>query len=195
MKNLILFSLLTFTIFSNAQVLEIKETFDSNTLGWNELIDKKGESVIVDGVLQLTSKNEDGFYESHCYTDINPKANFEISCEVNVKTINDDNTFGLIFDYIDDGNFMVLVISEGNAALLKKKDGEFVGAVRNSIKLKKARKTNVDISLKHELGTIICEVNGIFALQAKYIEMTSGGIGFYVAGKQKLQFDNLTIIQ
>ena len=45
------------------------------------------------------------------------------------------------------------------------------------------------------MGKLIFEVNEIFALEARYVEMTSSGIGLYVEGRQKIKFDNFTITQ
>jgi hypothetical protein len=192
----ILFAILVFVSFSaSAQSYQFEENFDSNNNGWTEVISKKGESIVKDGTLKLRSKNETGFFESHCFTDIDVKRNFEIKCEVKVKEINDESTFGVILDYIDEGNYIVFCIFEGNARLIRFEDGREVGSISNSIKLKSKKKTTVDLSIKSTFQKLVFEVNGMKAIEARYLPLTSSGIGFYVYGNQTLEFDNLKIVQ
>jgi len=194
-KTILLIGILASFYCVQAQSINIIEDFETNSLGWTEVVDKRGESVIIEGVMKVRSKDETGFYESHCFTDIDPKADFEIKCDVKVKVINDKSNFGVMFNYTDNGNFMVFMVEKGNAVLRKYKDRRLVGSISNNIKLKKARNSNVEISIKYQTGRVLCEVNGMHAIEARNIELTSGGIGVYVMGKQKLEFDNLKLIQ
>lgn len=192
----IIFSLIAFvTISANAQKFSLTDNFDTNANGWTEIVDKKGESQIIESVLRLKSKKVDGFYESHCFTDLDVRSNFEIKCEVKVKSINDESTFGLMLNYVDDGNFIVFMVQEGNAKLIKFEDGRQVGAISNTIKLKAKRNSNVEFSVKNTTGKLTFDVNGMKAIEARYVDLTSSGIGFYIYGEQTVSFDNLQIIQ
>lgn len=179
----------------NAQTYSLKEDFETNSKGWTEIVDKKGESLIIDGVLKIKSKRDDGFYESHCFMDYDVNNNFEIKCEVKVKSIKEDSNFGIMLDYIDNGSFIAFILFEGNAQLIKYKDGELIGSISNRIKLKNSKKNNVQLSVKNINQKLIFEVNGMKAIEARFIPMTSSGIGFYIAGNQTVAFDNLEIIQ
>lgn len=196
MKRLLLsIVVVIITISASAQKFSLKDDFETNANGWTEIVDKNGESIITEGVLRIKSKKSNGFYESHCFTDIDIMSNFEIKCEVKVKSINDDSTFGMILDYIDDGNFIAFIIYEGNACLRKYKDYKLVGCINNRIKLKSGKKANVELSVKNTLQKLTFEVNGMKAIEARFVPLTSTGIGFYVAGEQTVSFDNLEIIQ
>lgn len=195
MKRLLLSMIVLIAVSANAQKFSLKDDFETNANGWTEIVDKKGESIITEGVLRIKSKKPDGFYESHCFTDMDVMNNFEIKCEVKVKSINDDSTFGMILDYVDDGNFIAFIISEGNARLDKYENGELIGSITNRIKLKSAKKANVELSVKNTFQKLTFEVNGMKAIEARFVPLTSSGIGFYVAGEQTVAFDNLEIIQ
>lgn len=183
------------TISANAQRFSLKDDFETNANGWTEIVDRDGESIIIDGVLRIKSKKIDGFYESHCFTDMDVTSNFEIKCEVKVKYINYNGIFGMILDYLDDGNFIAFIISEENAHLHKYKDGKLVGSISNGIKLKSERNANVELSVKNTFQKLSFEVNGMRAIEARFVPLTSTGIGFYVAGEQTVLFDNFEIIQ
>lgn len=196
MKKILLVILLTsVSIGVMAQKFVLKDNFDSNANGWTEIVDNKGETAIIDGVLRIKSKKADSFYESHFFSDMDVLHNFEVKCEVKVKSINDDSNFGIILNYIDDGNFILFAISEGNARLFKYEDSKLIGRISNAIKLKAARKASVDLVVRNTYQKLTFEVNGMKAIEARYVPLTSSGIGFYVSGDQTVSFDNLEITQ
>ena len=182
----------TFFVNSTAQRIKIIEDFESNTLGWTEVMDAKGQAIISEGVMQIESKGEE--YWSTAWTDLDPSAPFEITVDVKVRRLDKNRTFGMIIDYLDSGQYILLLVKEGNARLIKMKEGKSYYHTQ-SIKLARGWKTDVKLAVKYEMGKLTFEVNGIFALEARYIEMTSSGVGLYVHGKQKLEFDNFTITQ
>ena len=181
-----------FIVNSKAQEIKIIDDFESNLLGWTEIIESSGQAIISEGVMQIESKGD--LYYSTAWTDLDPSASFEISVDVKVRRIDKSRTFGIIVDYLDSGQYILLMVKQGNATLIKVKDGKSFFHSQ-SIKLARGWKTDVKLGVKYETGKLTFEVNGIFALEARYIEMTSSGVGLYVAGKQKLEFDNFTIIQ
>lgn len=195
MKTLFISILAFISITTNAQKFTFKDTFDSNENGWTEVVDKKGESIIIDGTLKIKSKLATGYYESHCFTDLDVRSNFEIKCEVKVKSINEKSNFGLIIDYIDDGNFIAFMVAEGNAQLVKYENYILTGRISSDIKLKAKKNSDVELLIRNTTGKVIFEVNGMKAIEARYLELKSGGIGFYVMGEQTVAFDNLEIIQ
>jgi|TARA_B110000879_G_scaffold191034_1_gene255849 hypothetical protein len=189
---LTLFFFIIFIVNSKAQGIKITEDFESNTLGWTEVMDAKGQAIISEGVMQIESKGEE--YWSTAWTDLDPSAPFEITVDVKVRRLDKNRTFGMIIDYLDSGQYILLLVKEGNARLIKMKEGKSYYHTQ-SIKLARGWKTDVKLAVKYEMGKLTFEVNGIFALEARYIEMTSSGVGLYVHGKQKLEFDNFTITQ
>jgi hypothetical protein len=196
MKQFIFSATLLFSILSvNAQSYQMEDTFDTNSNGWTEVVSKRGEAIIKDGVLRIKSKAELEFFASTCYTDIDVQQNFEMKCEIKVKSINDDSAFGMILDYIDDGNFIAFVVFEGNARLVRYQENELIGFRENNIKLKSARKASVDLTVKSTHQRLVFEINGMTAIEVRYLPLTSNGIGFYVAGKNTVDFDNLIITQ
>lgn len=183
---------ITFIFNSTAQRIKITEDFESNTLGWTEILEDKGQAIISEGVMQIESKGEE--YYSTAWTDLDPSSPFEITVDVKVKRLDDSRTFGIILDHLDSSQYILFLVREGNAQFIQKnRNGD--GYISNSIKLEGGWKADVKLGVKYEMGKLIFEVNEIYALEARYIEMTSSGIGLYVAGRQKIKFDNFTITQ
>ena len=195
MRGILFLSFVLFSFSVSAQTYQMEDKFDDNSNGWTEIISKDGESIVKDGVLRLKGKKENSLFESHFFSDIDLTKNFEVKCEVKVKEINDESTFGMILDYVDDGNFIAFIVYEGNARLIRVVDNQTVGKISNNIKLKSKKKSTVELSVKSTYQKIVFEVNGMKALEARYLPLKSSGIGFYVFGQQTLEFDNLKITQ
>ncbi|WP_075558535.1 hypothetical protein [Parabacteroides timonensis] len=206
MKHLLISIGLLLATITNAQ---IKDTFDSNSLGWTEASSSDGEAVIRDGVMHMESKKgasnfatimfgtkaEPSFVETHTYGGFDPNKDFEITCEALVKKIDENNVFGIMLDYIDEGNFLLFVVTEQQSYLYRFKDYQMVGRIKNRIKLKSQKKVSLDFKVKSSYQRLQFYVNDMLALEARYLPLTSSGIGFYVFGKQTVDFDNLEIKQ
>ncbi len=195
MRNifLVLFIVVAF-INLNAQRVIFSDNFDTNNMGWNEIISKEGEAIIKDGVLSIISKDELKGFQATCLTNLNVKNNFTLTCDVLIKNIDNESNFGLIIDYLDDYNYKVFGIYEGNAFYRNVKDGKIVGYRSNTIKLKSKRNTNASICVEKKGNSMILSVNEIEALEVRP-DLQYNGIGFFVSGKQKVSFDNLEIKQ
>lgn len=188
---------------------QFADEFDDNKYGWTEISGKDGEALIIDGKMRiecfrgarsiyepiLTSTGEPNYIETHFYAPIDFNKDFTISTNIFVKKINEDNAFGLILDYIDDGNYLAFVISEGKAMLLKFEDYDLVGRIRADVKLKGQRKADVKLSVRSTFKKMEFFVNEMKALEVRYLALSSNGVGFYVLGQQVVEFDNLTIVQ
>lgn len=204
----VLISLLTVlgTITAHAQ---LTDDFETNQQGWTEISVKDGEALIKEGVMHIKSRKSDksvfsvlpespsepNFIETHCYAPFDPSKDFELKCEALAKKIDDNNTFGIVFDYIDEGNFMVFRITEGQAELLRFKEYKLIGRIRSNLKLKKQRKAALEFSIKNTFRKLEFGVNGMKIFEARYLPVNSMGIGFAVWGQQTVDFDNLIITQ
>lgn len=203
MKKLLvaLFALGTLTV--NAQ--NVKETFDSNTLGWTEVSDKSGEAAIKEGVMHIVGKNSGGstffgykqpsFIETHCYSNLDVTKNFEIKCDAIAKKISNAGCFGVIMNYFDNGNFIVFVIDNEYAHLMRFQNNEMVGRISNKLKLVKKKKADLSLSIKNSYQKLQFYVNNMLAIEARYLPLESNGFGFYVLGEQIVDFDNVEFIQ
>lgn len=197
MKKLLvaIFTLTALTI--NAQ--SFKDTFDSNILGWTEISLKKGEAVIRDGVMHMESKEDNKFIETHCYSNLDVTKNFEIKCDAIAKKISDDGDFGIILDYLDDGNFLAFTIFVDDknyyASIRRYYNGDLVGKITNKIKISEKRNATLSFSLKSTYQKLQFYVNDMLAVERRYISLTSNGFGFFVFGKQTVDFDNVEFIQ
>lgn len=208
MKKIILLAVVVFMAVSvNAQIL--KDTFDSNILGWTETSGKDGEAVIKDGTMHMVGKKGSNttmsvlfgvkttpsFVETHCFAGFDVNKNFEIKCKANVKKITGNNEFGIILDYVDNGNFIIFTIEEGQASFVRYKEGHVIGAIINDLKIKEKKKADLDLSIKSSYQKLQFFVNGMLAIEARYVPISSSGIGFYIYGEHTVDFDDLEIIQ
>lgn len=189
---------------ANAQTF--KDTFDSNSMGWTEISGKDGEAVIKEGVMHLEGKKSGGLsllggvkdasqITTHCFTNLDVQKNFEIKCKANVKKINENNMVGIIVDYMDDGNFMLFAIDDKHAYFLQWRDNKLVGSACNLLKITKKKNAQLDFSIKSTYKKLEFSVNGMLAIELRYRDLISNGIGFYTYGAQVADFDDLELIQ
>lgn len=190
-KLLLAVAVLMLPFVANAQ---FKDTFDSNKLGWTEISSKNGEALIVDGKMHLEGKDAP-FLETHCYAPLDFKKDFEIKCDAFVKKISDNGEFGIILNYIDDGNFALFSITEGKAAYGRYKDRIRVGGFMQDVKLKSQKKADLNLQIKSSYQKLEFFINNMKALEVRYLPLESTGVGFYIRGQQTIDFDNLEIIQ
>lgn len=191
MKNIFIILALCLSVSINAQ---IKDDFESNKLGWTEFSSSRSEAIITDGHMHLVSKNDDPAF-TICYPALDVSRNFEIKCDVLAKKIDDDKTFGIVLDYLDEYNFTAFMVTEGMAMFRQFKENKLVGRLYAPIKLKEQKKALVELKIKSEYQKIEFYVNGMKALERRFLHMDSNGVGFAAGGKQKIDFDNFEITQ
>lgn len=206
MKKILLAILALVAVNLNAQV---KDSFESNKFGWTETSAKDGEAVIKDGKMHIVGKKgnnaamnllfgirtEPSFIETHCFPGYDVTKDFEIKCEASVKKITGENVLGIMLDYVDDGNFIAFLVEEDKASLIRVKECRTIGSITNNLKIKDKKKTTLDLSVKSSFNKLEFFVNGMKAVESRYVKLTSTGLGFYVFGQHTVDFDNLEIIQ
>ncbi|MCD8282867.1 MAG: hypothetical protein LUC22_06420 [Prevotella sp.] len=210
MKKILFVVALLAAMTANAQM---KDTFDSNEYAWTEMSGDAGDAIIIDGkmhmegkksgntiasALKITDGGDPAFVETHCYAPFDFNEDFELSCTAFVKEVGGDKNFGLMFNYIDDGNYSVFMVKEGRASVATIREYKISGQNRNDIKLKAQKKTEVKLQMKKADGRLKFYVNDMEALKVPEIghyRLESTGIGFVVYGKTTVDFDDLEIKQ
>jgi hypothetical protein len=164
------------------------DTFDSNSLGWNECPyeSEEGMSVINKGVLKLKSKEEAAFFETHCYAPLDIQKPFEIIANVKIDELDDDKLCGLVFNYRDNGNFYCFAFNDQIIKFIRFVDNENVGSVRRSVKWTKTKRIEQEWKLVSDGDTLSFFVNGMEILKVKYMPLTYSGVGFYVMGDDQV---------
>ena len=192
MKQIFISVIMLFVVqVANAQM---KDDFETNKLGWTEYSSSKSEAIILDGHMHLVSKNDDAAL-TVCYPALDVTRNFEIRCDVVAKKIDDDKTFGLVVNYFDDYNYTSFLVTEGLAWFKNVKGGKVEGQIYAPIKLKEQKKANVELRIKSSFQKIEFFVNGMKALERRFLHMESNGVALIAGGKQKVDFDNFEITQ
>ncbi len=188
------------------------DDFETNNWGWTEYAsNKEGTAIIRDGKMHMEWERQevnimnlrsfDGkktFIESHCYAPFDFTQNFMLKVTATVKEINADGTFGVMFNWLNDGSFWLFKISEEEASLLQYNHYELIGEISDRIKFRKKEKKNADVRIKIELVDDKYEfyINDIKVLEVRYLpKLESSAVGFILLGKQKVDFDNMIIIQ
>lgn len=200
---------LLFAATANAQ--GIKETFDSNSLNWNECASESeaGKSVIDKGVLTLTSNGvnkfwsamvgrqvgENTYFTCFCYAPLNMQHSFKIKTNVTIDKLGDDKLAGLIFNYKDDGTFYAFVMSENLVRFMRYVDNKLVGSISQSIRWTKRSNAEQEWVLESDNSTLTFSVNGMEIMKTRYMPLQYSGFGYYTFGKQKLVVDDVEFIQ
>lgn len=189
----------------------VKETFDSNSLNWNECAAESdaGTSIIDKGVLTITSKGVNKFWSAmvgsqvgvntcftcFCYAPLNIQHSFKIRTNVTIGKLDDGKLAGLIFNYKDDGTFYAFVFDESTVRFLRYVDYKLVGSISQSIKWGKTRKVKQEWVLESDNSTLTFTVNGLQIMRVRYMPLEYTGFGYYTYGKQKLVVDDVEFIQ
>lgn len=205
-KMIVLMSLLICTTSIPAQMVE---DFESNTWGWSESVQKDGQAIITEGVMMLVGKNEiddEWSYKrgtstvlTSCYAPFDPTRDFTYKCVAKAKAINNKGYFGLIFNYKDDLNYSAFYILKGdkNARVVYEnvEGGELIGRRIEDLKLYKKKNVEFNFEIKNTYDKTEFYCDNVKAMEVKYKQVESSGIGMIVIGKQTLEFDSVEIIQ
>lgn len=210
MKRLyILFTV--FISYLSVSAQSIKETFDSNSLNWNECASESnaGKSVIDKGVLTITSKGANKFWSAmvgeqvgkythftcFCYAPLNILKPFTINTNVTIGVLDDDKFVGLIFNYKDNGNFYAFVFSDDQVVFLRYFENRLIGDIHQSVKWSKKRKAQQSWRLESEGSLLSFFVDDMLIMKVRYMPLEYAGFGFYTFGNQKLIVDDVEFIQ
>ena len=219
MKKTVFFFVAIFaTIFvTKAQEFSFKETFDANSLEWNECAfeSNNGTAIIDKGVMTVKSKGEnkaagafltamsgvatqvgkDTFFETHCYAPIDVLKPFKIISHVNIDKLNEDRVVGLVFNYRDAGNFYCFTFNHEMVRFTRYVDGMVVGSITQGVKWADKSKVQQEWELTSEGENLKFVVDGMPILNVKYMPLEYSGFGYYTFGKQKLVVDDVEFIQ
>lgn len=216
-KTLLIMALLAMVIkVANAQNI-IKETFDSNSLGWTEsdYESNNGTAIINKGVMTIKSKGEkkgwgifttimtgvptkigeDTFFETHCYAPLDVTQPFQIRTHVKIQKLDSDQLVGLIFNYMDGGNFYVFSFNDEQINFLRYKDNSLVGCIDKGVKWSEKKKLDQEWLLDYDGSNLNFLVDGMEIMSVRYMSMEYAGVGFYTFGKQTLVVDDIEFIQ
>ena len=194
-----LFSILLSMLFITGKA-QLTETFDSNSWGWAEYSGNKGDAVIMNGVLHMESKQDvnsiqdilNGIF-SVAYAPLDTSKGFLLTFDASINKVDYDKTFGIVLDYSDDWNCIILLIKRDNAYYYQLREGRVVGSMHRQFKFGKQKKASVDISVKYIDSKLELRVNDVFALEKRNVIINNSGIGFFAYGKVKVDFDNVTV--
>lgn len=213
MRKVRLFMVALATVFSafsmNAQ--SITETFDSNSLEWNENASKNGAgtAIIDKGVLTIESNGvnkwlsamvgsqvgNNTYFTCFCYAPLNVQRPFTVKSKVNIQKLDDDRIAGLVFNYKDDGTFYTIAFNETGVNFLRYVDNKLVGTITQSVKWKKKKKMQQTWILQSDGSTLTFLVDDEPIMKVRYMPLEYAGFGYYTYGKQKLVVDEVEFIQ
>lgn len=190
--------------YATSAMAQVKETFDSNSWQWTEYSGEYGKAYIIEGVMRLESKSDNGNttisemvenVATHAFLPMDPVKGFNLKCAATLEKFEGKKQFGIILDYLDDMNCMVFMIKGDCAYLYRLEAGKIVSQQKNQFKLQKGKKnTTLDIQVTYLGGELEFRVNDVQALMAKYKPITSNGFGFFAFGKCKVDFDDVEIL-
>lgn len=189
----------------------VKETFDSNSLNWNECASESnaGTSIIDNGTLTITSRGvnkfmsvmtgtkvgDNTYFTCFCYAPLNIQRSFKVKTNVTIGKLDEDRMAGLIFNYKDDGTFYAFAFNDEEVRFLRFVDNQLVGSITQSVKWKKTRKMQQEWDLESDGTTLTFTVDGMQIMKIRYMPLEYSGFGYYTFGKQKLIVDDVEFVQ
>ena len=199
MKKTLIISLLIMaaSIVTNAQQSIVWQDDFSGDKGWQTFEYKKqGKAEYTKDEKLLIKSEIEGFhgYISKCKTNLNANKNFTISVEAESKSgLKDDSYFGIVFNYLDEYNYMMFVVEKGFAYFIELKQNEIVRWEKDLIK--KTRAKGFELLVKRLGNTIFFIINDEEALEIERVDVVTNKIGLCVLGKTQVAFDNIKIMQ
>ena len=195
MKKIFVVLLFCMSLSAFAQTLKID--FETNDLGWNEYSGKRGEAIIKDGVLHISSQKA-GLMSATTYLPIDPQKNFELRAKfLNTKLNDDERGIAVILNYKDDYNLDYFYITNETAVYNRIIDNEVVGFRYAQVKMDKKLKDH-DLTVKSTFGKLEFIVDAMKCLEVRCapLQYTGFGLGVYSGdGNQVADIDELVIIQ
>lgn len=211
MKKSIMAVVLANICLTTVSAQSIKETFDSNSLNWNECASESnaGKAIIDKGVLTITSEGTNKFWSAmagrqigknteftcFCYAPLNVSRPFTINTNVTIGKLDDDKFVGLLFNYKDDGNFYAFVFNETDVKFLRKVDNEWVGSITQGVKWSKKRKAQQNWRLESDGSILAFFVDDLPIMKVRYMSLDYAGFGYFTFGNQKLIVDDVEFKQ
>lgn len=197
MKKLIVFTIyigiLTNVLVAQNQSIK-KETFDQNTYGWEEKVEKKKSATIKDGYLVLTNKKKEGSIEITTRLPLQVKKRFKVTSKLLIPKLNNENRFGVIFNKIDDENYLAFLVKKENYYLINKENNTTTLEKTGKIKLKEGKNQTVTIIFENKGGKLVFVVNGMTAIEVKQ-DLRYSDFGFYSEGSGTIKIDEILIEQ
>ena len=189
-----LFTLITSMILNAQQNVVWQDDFSSDK-GWQTFEFKKQGKAEYTKDGKFLMKSEEGYYYiSKCKTNLNANKNFTISVEAESKSgLKEDSYFGIVFNYLDDYNYMRFVVEQGFAYFMEVKQNEIVRWEKDIIKNTKAKV--FELQLKKSGNTLFFVINDEEALEIERVDIVTNKIGLCVLGKTQVAFDNVKIMQ
>lgn len=193
----ILFYILTFVSLSSAIAQEkhvVVESFETNKWQWDEFYDNSGTASIEDGYLVLKNKNKDNILQSVVELPLNINRNFKLAFKMIIEKVNDDEWFGITYNYDDENNFSCLLIQEKKFVLLNKVNGTISISRKGSIILKSGKNKEVNIEMEIKGSKIIFSVDNmeIISFTKQIVHNT---FGCCVLGENTVKVDEVRIEQ
>ena len=151
---------------------------------WSQTETKQVKVELKSQALVLESKSEKGFAFSVSELPINVEDMPEFIFGFNLKDlkIDNDNKFGMIFDYQDIRNYKGISISKKHYEYFIVKDGVY-SAIKTG--LVKYKGNDFNLILRRENGGIKFILNGLEVCMLRKITLTSSYFGVFVSGKAK----------
>lgn len=193
---LLLFFIQTSLYVLNAQTtIGFKDDFEDNKLDWSEYSNRREESFLRDGYLELSCKKNGTFAKTVSRLPIRLDENYKIYCKLLASNINNDNYFGIIFDYNDDANYYLFSLKKNTCCIIKQSNGMSTIVDYGAMKLPKGKNKTVEIEIEKRGLKTIFNVNGMLTYEMKNYAAKSPYFGFHTQNKSTLKVDELVIYQ
>ena len=214
MKKIILITACVFAYCLSIAAQRKVETFEHNAFNWEEVIEKNKSAFIQNDYLKLYTKKEN-MVSTITRFPVDVHYNFKITATIIVPHLNDNMSFGFIYDWLSDANFSTIlfetdkytlynnmgIVTKGNGKLqkafgLKKyrltNDTKIVN--HSTIKLPKGKNRTVTLVMEKYGNKLFFRVNNVLVCETKQ-DLHSSYCGFLlVSTKQKQQVKIMDVV-
>lgn len=183
------------TLFAQNKIV-ISDPFETSKYQWSEEYEGDKTATILDGYYNIENKSEGHFIAITDFP-IDGDLNFKVNTKISVPKFGKKNEFGVVFDYEDDKNYSVLILSDMKFRVCNFREGvEYSTIKKGEIILKAEKDKEISIELKKTGKKITFTVDNMeIATISRKTPNNSSSLGFYVGNSTKIKVDEINIEQ
>lgn len=174
-----------------SNIIRQNYTFGDGKLDWNEYSERH-KSVVIDGdKLVISCKKEKEDVLAVARLSFQPRKNFKLDYAMTVPKLDEENMFGVLFNYQDDDNYNGILFNRKKFYFVTRENGVTYKEKSGDIKFKGKKDVDVNVSLIRVGNKLHIEVNNMAVYERIGVKMRHPFCGFYTSGKSSLQANSI----
>jgi len=153
------------------------------TLEWSQYDEKESKCILKSDGLQLESKKDNIAAITTCELPININDDFRVDLKMKPQDLNEKHPCGVILDFENDNNYLMLLLEKKNFRLVRCSDGKQSVIQKGMYKFKGKE---IEVTIERRGDIISFSINELPVVSRKNLKLEYPGFGFVIGNKGKL---------